>query len=216
MQRSVEDLRFPSEVEIDVRALTTPDGRPVTCAVVFIDGEEYKWCEEVGKNKLMNDKKPFSDWGDGVPGATRTGKLGEVAIAKLFGLAVDFGFRAGGDEYDFLICGLETEIKTSKSNLGIGLVRCTGERGEDKPLKDVYIFCYLAGDSLCNGETAVVIVGWIGHEEIIRRFSDSKRPWRLGKWQNIEIPHEHLHPISELLEHYQAGKTLEEAVSDVG
>lgn len=165
----------------------------------------YEFCHQASLNQWANTKKS-TQWGRGLVNNTmdpskssRIGYLGEVAVARLLGLKVDFSYHHGGQESDHVIGNNKIEVKTAAKyySFACGLIKVLDETGMPISLKsDIYLFCYLdsRGADLTKKTAHVSIVGWCLKNEILRCPNVPAR--REGaRHKNKEIPYQDLHGI---------------------
>lgn len=195
----------PQRVE-PVRNKIVCNGKEVEVFGVEIVGEEYERCEKQSTNMWANEKT--GQFGAGLNnsasdprGVERIGNLGEMAFAKLFGLEVDFNYRRGGDEQDFLLfdkCSVNT--KNTFRNYKAGLIRAITDSGKELSLSnDVYVFCYTVSEDRDAKKAKVAVVGWEMKDEIAKR---EKVPARKGDHKNYDIPYDELRAITKLYDLY--------------
>lgn len=161
------------------------------CAVV-VEGEDYDQCVEASKNQwsssksgnYLNPKDQFQ--------AERTGLLGEMAFAMIFGLPVDLSYRETGDDgWDFMLSsGHKIDVKT---NIGYQrfnpsyCIRFQEETFETHRLNaDIYVVGYIYSEDKENKKAVVYLVGC---EKVGDMLNDESyhQPSRYGSWTNIEL-----------------------------
>jgi len=116
------------------------------------------WCSEksgsYGKGLANTQKDPLR--------VERTGRLGEMALAKVAGLCVDLEYKENGDEYDFCVGGVSIDIKTSTRCTGYGLIYANSYWSNRKQrLSDRYVFAYVENDNQQERVAEVILVGYI-------------------------------------------------------
>jgi hypothetical protein len=117
---------------------------------------------------------------------TVVGKVGECAMCKLAGVALDVAFRRGGDGgRDLpLPCG-SVQVKTAKGSYDSRYVRIPAERA------DWFVFGNWSGS-----EYRVSIDGYLSRAVLCRSPEvGSSR----GSWMNYSVSTSRLHPIRSLL-----------------
>jgi|694.fasta_scaffold18657_10 hypothetical protein len=183
--------------------LTFGDVEKVVYKIDIAD-EEYEICESFSSNMWANKKT--GTYGRGLANTKedpykveRTGKIGELAFSKVFGLPVDFTYREGGDKYDFIDASNKTiDIKTSMKRpwYDAGLIRATNEGKIPMNLNcDLYVFAYLLLDEKSKKQASVILIGASEKEEIIKR---EKFPARKGSHLNYEVPYKEMISIRDL------------------
>src|SRR5260221_9217812 len=86
---------------------------------VEVSGSEYDLCEHSSHNMWANTKT--GEWGSGLANTEgdprkveRTGRLGEMALAKLVGIPIDLAYRVYGDDRDAtLLRNIKVNMKTA-------------------------------------------------------------------------------------------------------
>lgn len=164
--------------------------------LVTIAGDDYKKCVAASENYWSSSKRGL--YGSGIlnsdedPHRTeRIGLLGELAVAKLLGLDVDFSYKEKGDAgYDLLSKkGNKIAVKTAARNYGIGLVRCKDGAGKLVQLKaDIYVFAYVFEESTALEIADICIAGWMGYGRVIDREPALGRVFD-ARWMNFEVPY---------------------------
>jgi len=204
----------PSQVQPVKKTIVNGD-KEVEVFEVVVEGEEYEKCEAQSTNMWANSKT--GEWGSGLmnnkddPRKTeRTGNLGEMAFAKVFNLPVDFSYKRGGDDQDFMLFGKHSlNIKNAARNYGQALVKAVTDTGYPVPPKnDIYVFSYIASEDRENKRATVMLVGYEVKDAIVAR---EKVPAIKGKHLNYAIPYNELKPISRLFEAYQKHQTKKAA-----
>jgi hypothetical protein len=118
---------------------------------------------------------------------TVVGKVGECAMCRLAGVALDLAFRRGGDGGSDLPlpCG-SVQVKTSKGSYDSRYVRVPAERA------DWFVFGNWSGS-----EYRVSIDGYLSRAVLCRSPEvGSSR----GAWMNYSVSTSRLHPIRSLLQ----------------
>lgn len=172
----------------------------ISILTLLINEEEYQLCMTVAEQMWCSKKS--GEWGRGLINsktdkrrAERTGKLGELAFAKLFQLPFDTEYRRGGDEYDFLTDGGKINIKTAvkRPAFDAGLVKAETRAGNPAKLNaDVYVFSFIKEDNREKNSATVCVVGSIKKERL-KRYKIV--PARVGNHKNYEIPYDKLDKI---------------------
>lgn len=168
---------------------------------ILIEKDEYLIIEEYASKMWANQKK--GEWGRGLVNTPedpfkveRTGRLGELALAKLLGLSLDLSYIKGGDAQDFIIGDMKYDIKTA-TKLPVyraGLIKAYYHSKSRIPLKcDRYVFAYILSDDIINKEAGVVLVGYIDKYNISDVYLKVAKK---GSHYNYEIPYKNLKPIS--------------------
>ena len=133
---------------------------PKVGIVVNITPDEYVRCEESSFNMGCNNKK--SNYGRGMLNTDedprkveRVGRLGEVAVAKILNLKVDWEYKRFGDKCDFSIDSkLKIDVKTIATRNYLpdkGFIRAADGNGKTVPIRsDIFIFCYLHSEDKIN------------------------------------------------------------------
>ncbi len=185
--------------------------------IVDVCGNEYDKANEM---KPWCSNKP-GYFGNGLinteedPNITeRSGKIGEIAFAKIFHCAVDLQFREKGDKQDFVFGGKRIDIKTTVKSVEYGLVRIKDENNNWITLNsDIYVFAHIIKEYKEEKFARVSIIGYSKKKE---DFIDSetgrykeclikpgKIPDRNGKTHtNIEMPYIQTRPIVQLYDEY--------------
>lgn len=176
------------------------------CVSVRIEGDEYDVCDKTSKNMWANKKT--GQFGRGLINkqsdprrVERTGKLGEMAFAKVSDREVDTAYREFGDETDFLDGDRKIGLKVAASRPGYesGLIRAVTDRLKKLPLRDdITVFGYVADENRASKQADVVLVGWVTKEQILNEFSQLQ-PAKIGNHMNYEIPYYGMRPMRELL-----------------
>lgn len=168
--------------------------------IVTIQGEEYNICSQT---TASTDKKT------GVFGAglinnqtdirkvQRTGMLGEMAVAKIFNTYMDLTYREHGDECDFLLNGLSTDVKCAASYYGANCIRVRARSGANELnwKKQQFISAHIIKDDLVKSIAEIAVVGWNTLEEVMMM---PEVPARRGFHINREINFRDTHPIAKL------------------
>ena len=132
---------------------------------VVVVGEEYKAASEA---KMWSSTKPGT-YGrglaneDGDPGkAERTGRLGEMALAKLLGLQVNLEYTELGEDCDFMIGPIKVDVKTSMRCTGYALIYASSVWSKrDIRVSDRYVFGFIESDDREKMIASVVLTGYI-------------------------------------------------------
>lgn len=173
------------------------------CPVIDIEGDEYKQCLD-GSARYWANEKP-GNYGKGLIASeedptkpVRVGLLGEMAVAKLFGVPVHFGYRKYGDKSDLRIGGgrISVDVKTASRDYGSVLIRCENENGTKIPLSsDFYIAAIVISDDIEGRSARVAIVG------SIKRCDVERCEIRQGRGQhfNYDVPFARTRLIEDLL-----------------
>lgn len=172
-----------------------------TWTKVVISGEDYKVCSEIemwSSSKKGNYGKGLKNTAEDPKRVERSGKLGEMAFARLCGLGVDLSYRKLGDDMDFSIMGIKIDVKTSLRNQGFGLIYAQAPGGRKLDLKcDRFVFAYIADDNREEEEATVVVVGYV------KKLALENRPlvpgWRGGGHMNYLLYYSECEPISKIL-----------------
>lgn len=181
------------------------NGKKIDILEVEITGDEYAQCEQHSVNMWANSKT--GQFGKGLINnisdprkVERYGNFGEMAFAKIFNLPVDFSYKEGGDQQDFLLFGYSANIKNAARNYEAGLIRATTERGYELPLtNDIYVFAFTSAENKEFKKAVVSIVGYVLKKDILIR---PKVPARKGNHKNYDIPYDELKPINNLYNLY--------------
>ena len=166
------------------------------CAVVELTGDEYdtawmaeKWVSS--KKSHYGSPKPYKGpvkRYQGIDMKGLYGNMGELAWGKLSGLPVDLEYRVGGDQYDFLIGDMETDIKMAFPKperfraRGPSILAVIDFKRE-KP-KDLYIAGFIDKDDPAEQHATVVFAGYIGKDELVERPLVASK---YGNAQNYDI-----------------------------
>lgn len=168
---------------------------------VTINGDDYSLCSEVkiwSSTKTSRYGKGLGNTADDPLKVERTGKLGEMAFAKLCGLGVDMTYREFGDDCDFALMGLKIDVKTRMINEGFGLIYAVAPGG--RPIKlncDRYVFAHIENDDLQNKTADIVVTGYIKKSHL-----DNKPPvrgWRNSGHKNYLIYYYEMEPIERIV-----------------
>jgi hypothetical protein len=168
---------------------------------VDIIQNDYQVCD----NFIMWGSTKKGKWGEGLINseddkkkAERTGLLGEMAFAKVFGLPVNIDYCEGGKDYDFrqehhdiLSCvssELKIDVKTAarRPKYNAGLVRC------NKLKADIYVFAYIKDENRDEKTATVILVGWDYASNIMRQ---KRNRAKIGYHENYELDYAKLLPI---------------------
>jgi hypothetical protein len=175
------------------------------CALVVVEGEEHEVADDFSQN-MWTKEKPDGFWNKGMLNTEkdkfkteRTGILGEIAFAKIFGLPVNIQYKKNGEPYDFILNGKKLDIKTSRSKrIHSGLVRGQNKNGEKILLLcDIYFFCILVSEDRENKHAEILLVGLTGKKDLCKGgLYPSKR--KLTEHLNYEIEYKNLHKTLDL------------------
>lgn len=174
---------------------------------VSVEGAEYQLCVDHATNMWANDK--VGEWGEGLINSAadpcrteRTGTLGEMAFAKVFGLDIDLSYRTGGDSYDFLLEDqYKVNIKSAARNYGKALVKAATKGGLSiKQDADIFVFAFIKDEDRKQSFASVVIVGY-ERGSVIRSLPLS--PAIKGSHQNYQLDYSDLKPIDRLLARFR-------------
>lgn len=133
--------------------------------------------------------------------AERTGRLGEVAIARYLGVEPDLEpYEKGGDTKDFDWAGLSIDVKTSTSfNPDLWWIRAITEWGRYCPLTcDVYLFAWIAKEDKEKKIAWVNYEGFLYNKEVLRAPLPSRQ--KGSKHSNFEIWKAELRPMEDFLD----------------
>ena len=159
---------------------------------VDITQNDYQVCD----NFIMWGSTKKGKWGEGLINseedkkkAERTGLLGEMAFAKVFGLPVNIDYCEGGKDYDFILsCVIKIDVKTAarRPKYNAGLVRC------NKLKADIYVFAYIKDENRDEKTATVILVGWDYASNIMRQ---KRNRAKIGYHENYELDYANLLPI---------------------
>lgn len=178
---------------------------------IEISGNDYCLCEESSKNMWANGKN--GEWGRGLINnsfderkAERIGRLGEMALSKLFNVNIDLSYRIGGDDRDFMLFKkIKVDAKTAYINYNAGLIKAVHENGRIIPLeKDLYIFSYIEEEDRKLKKANIVVVGGMHKDDIIKR---EIVPARKGRHYNYDISYEEMTTIKHIYKTYKKYKS---------
>lgn len=177
------------------------------CFAVKVEGKDYEVCSKTSSNYWANTKP--GSYGKGLISGkddkyrpVRSGLLGEIALAKTFGLSVDVSYKEGGDKADGLFNKYSYDIKTATYDYGAALIYHTNEWGKKVPLnKDIYISAYITSDDRENEVAEVIIVGFMLKEDVFK--CEVRRGRRGNGHLNYEVPHHKTKSIVKLHEYVQ-------------
>lgn len=168
---------------------------------VVVDGDDYDRCAEIemwASSKKGNYGKGLSNTSDDPLKVERTGKLGEMAFARLCGLGVDLSYRKFGDDCDFTLLGLKIDVKTSLRNQGFGLIYAQAPGGRLMDIKcDRYVFAHIESDDKDSKTAIIVLSGYIKRLHLVDR--PLVPGWRGGGHRNYLIYYHELEPIEKIV-----------------
>lgn len=188
------NLYYPQKTTPQETFIEIKTEKKITLCVEILD-REYDICENT---KLWCSGKK-GQWGKGLINSVedpkkveRTGLLGEMAFAKVFGLPIDIEYCEGGKHNDFLSCSKKIDIKTAskKPSYNCGLVRYTKQLSAD-----IYVFNYIEEDNREQKKAKIILVGWDYKENVIKQ---KKNKAKIGSHMNYEIEYIKLIPINLL------------------
>ena len=140
-----------------------------------VEGKDYEVCENV---EMWSSSKPgeygkgFANSNDDPFRVERTGKLGEMALAQIIELPVDFKYTEFGDLTDFSITPQATiDVKTATrlSDYCASLITAINSNGKQIQLKSqYYVAAYINHDDRVAKRAEVIIVGAISAKDIKR------------------------------------------------
>lgn len=207
-----EGSYYPEHLEYPDTTILKQDGRYVEAMSVKIEGEEYAVCvmASLDDNYWANSKP--GEYGQGLLRergdefkTVRTGLLGQMAFAKLFGDRLDIQRREGGDEYDNLISSYKIDIKCAARNYGRTLVRCSGRGYEIN--KDFYVGGFIEREEREHRWARVIMVGWFDREYVLNQPRvDAIR----GSHKNKEMWFSEMRPLTSLMEKLSHGRSEKE------
>lgn len=174
------------------------------CVTVKLTSEEYAYCDTASQNFWANTKK--GAYGKGILNTQedkakteRTGLLGEMAFAKITGLAVNFDYKEGGEEHDF-VCGAGTiDIKTAAklTRYKSMLIYAKSGRGKEIPItSDYYVAAFISHEDRDKQQATVIIVGYSTLDTILNKELVQSK---MGFHFNKEIPYKELDDIEALI-----------------
>ena len=180
-------------------------GKKLDVFEVNVSGEEYEKCEYHSTDMWANEKTGQFGLGlanskDDPRKVERNGNFGELAFSKLFALPVDFSYKKGGDDQDFMLFGASVNIKNAIRNYESGLIRAITDKGYKLQINNnVYVFSFTKNENKELKQATIIIVGYEIKENILKR---KIVPARKGDHKNYDIPYEELKPISKLYDLY--------------
>lgn len=176
------------------------------CKFIEILGKDYEKCVKSteGENFWSNSKT--GKYGSGLCTTNkdkykpaRTGRLGELAVARLLNVEADFSYIELGDSEDMLYYGKKVDVKTATRNYGKGLIYCQNQWGKIIPLnKDLYIFSFVREEDRDNKYCKIVIVGYLPRYKVKKCPIERSRVAG-AKHLNYEIRFCDTYPIERLL-----------------
>ena len=198
--------------ELDMYDVVLASGEKITGIIVSLRGEEYDKAVESSNNMWSSEKK--GEYGEGEANddpnddhrVERTGRMGEMVLAKMTGLKIDVAYIKMGDkEGDLWGCPIKIDAKTSThfpyycDDRGESMLvyRCH-EWGKVLPIdKDIYVSQYVLCEDRKNKLVKIVAVGWATGKMV--RLSNTY-PARKGKHWNKEIPYSSLYDMKWLVD----------------
>jgi hypothetical protein len=201
------NLYYPQKIQ-PCESVILIKGKAIKVLEVIVEGKDYDVCDNFSKAMWANKKK--GKWGSGLINseederkAERTGLLGEIAFAKIFGFPIDIEYCKGGKSNDFLSCvntkdGITIDIKTAarRPKYNAGLVRCTNGWGKPAKLSaDIYVFGYVESEDRRNKLSKLIMVGWDYKTNIMKH---KKNRAKMGNHYNYEVEYLRLIPIQFL------------------
>lgn len=142
---------------------------------VIVEGEDYDEVLKTSDFMSCYGGHRRGEWASGYMNtkddpkrAQRTGRIGEVAFAKLMHLQVDGEYRYDGDEYDFKIHGKTIDVKTSFAHGDPYRTMKTTDKGVECHYDcDYYIFCYRDYDHYpYKKESLIIFDGYVLGKDI--------------------------------------------------
>lgn len=149
-----------------------PKAKSYPVVSVTISGDEWLVCHEYSFRRGCNKKTGTygvgienSKFGNNDPRIVeRLGLLGEMALAKLWNLPVDFTER-DYDQYDFMCHGKKIDIKVSNGYYSGNFIQVINQNGYHIPLRhDIYIGGHVAKEDKTKQFATIVLAGWQTHE----------------------------------------------------
>ena len=182
------------------------------CVVVKISGSEYTACQNPDMYCTKDDNPSTRGLGNTKENPSRverTGRLGECACSKLFGVEVNFDRIEGGDGgIDFTWNNLTFDIKTALSLKNATKYKKNFLKGLDKrgnPMElhaDVYIPSFIVEEDQEKKFATVALVGWMAKDRLLHLHRDTgciQSPVYKNQW-NYELPFKATKPIVPLVE----------------
>lgn len=174
------------------------------CVTVKLTSEEYAYCDSASQNFWANTKK--GAYGKGILNSNedktkteRTGLLGEMAFAKITGLAVNFDYKEGGEDHDFVCDAGTIDVKTAAklTRYKSMLIYAKSGSGKEIPLtSDYYVSAFVSHENREEKQATVIIVGYATQETVTNKeLAQSK----VGFHYNKEIPYKELENIETLI-----------------
>lgn len=168
---------------------------------VSLNSDDYVLAEAAAKNMWSSSKTGV--YGSGLLNSSsdkfkteRIGRLGEVALSKLFYLPIDSKFREMGDDNDFSFLGIKIDVKTANRDYGKLLVYAQNERGKEIPLKsDIYVAAILTYESLELKKATIIFKGWCNQTQLVQ---GGRVPAMKGTHKNWAIDYSNLNSIESL------------------
>ena len=168
---------------------------------VQVSGEEYEMCSSPmwASEKTGNYGKGLANTSKDPMRVERTGRLGEMALAKITGLGVDLAYRVRGDKCDFRVGRVKIDVKTSTRCTGYGLIYAQSYWSKrELKLSDRYVFAYIEDDDPDNLSATVILAGYIKSSTLKDR--PTVPGFKGGGHQNYLVYYHECLPISQLLE----------------
>jgi hypothetical protein len=171
--------------------------------IYTVSGVDYAQCLSAANNFWSSKKGGI--YGAGLVNSKfdkrkveRTGLLGEMAFARIFGLEPDLEYREYGRRYDFVFLGNKLDVKTAIKNYGSGLILAVSESGATIPLHcEIYVFSHIDFDDTCHGVCRIVFHGF-QTKDFIQKIIPQKSSVRGALHKNYVVQHSLLIPITEL------------------
>jgi len=197
------DVYIPHKVEPQYEEIKFDDCN-INAIKVDLSSSEYAIAEYAAQNMWANKKR--GNYGRGLVNTDtdpykveRTGRLGEIAFAKIMNTPLDVSYIEGGDHYDFVINKLKYDVKTrcQKYSQQVGIVYAYSESGIEISLSsDIYVFAFLENEHLMEKTVTVYLVGYCD-QTTLKEFGLRKA--RRGRHFNYEAPFKNLQPMSNLI-----------------
>lgn len=181
-------LYKPKQVKINIVQGENTYGRNV-CAVT-IDEEDWNTAASIAG---MYDSQNWNEnsYRAGLfEDAEFVGLLGEIAVAKIFGLTVNGKHIKGGDKVDFLVNGKIWDIKNSYKGKGVTYVTQRDDHVGVREIKaDYFVLCYLSSETNLKEKKAVVhILGFIPGNKVAE-LPIKRSPLKKSNHDNYVIYH---------------------------
>lgn len=198
----------PKQVGINIVKGENTYGRKV-CAV-NIDEEDWNAAALIASEYDSQNWKE-NPYRDGLfDRAELAGLLGEIAVAKIFGLIVNGKHIRGGDKVDFLINGKIWDVKNSFKGKGVTYVTQRDDYLGVREIKaDYFVLCYLSSETNLDEKKAVVhILGFIPGSKVAE-LPIKRSPLKKSNHDNYVILHNNkdIETIEELYIRMQKQKT---------